>query len=98
MILARHALLRSGFGAWLTRRTRRRGIMLKAFLVVLYTAFGLAVILYTVVAVAYFRGNDSWPTGIGLALLILYFLRTCWQYWFPDDDETEQEEFFADQH
>ena len=68
------------FDRWLNRRIRRRSLFWMFVMCAMMGVGVLTVVWFCVEFVGLFCGNDSWPSGLFLAGLVLYCFRNLWRY------------------
>jgi len=81
------SLGREEFDAWFERRLRRRSMIWGA---VGWGCLGIAaatIVYWTVQLVALVCGDDSWPSGVFIGLLVLYSISVYWRYRHPSEPE-----------
>ena len=72
------------------RRIRRRSLLLAVALWIVLSCAAVSIVYWTVQLVALFCGDNSWPSGVFIGLLVLYSISVYWRYRHPsktDDDD-----------
>jgi len=70
--------------------------------VIVYAVIGIfgaltigGILFFTMITVQQFCGDDAWPSGLFLGLLVLYFLSVLWRY---SDQQAAERRRLEDEH
>ncbi len=86
-------LSKEEFDLWFKRKMRRLELISRIIVVIVLAVSALSVTFCIVEAVECFLGDDAWPTGLFLSVLILWGISVLWRYSSQQEEDRRRQQY-----